>query len=677
MAEFDKNEFTIKCEIDGISEKIFPDNIRINEEISNLYLGETLIFIKNNNLQLEKLLEKTISFEISLHEKKRKFCGIITEIESIGKFKKQDIEYDSYKIKFSHPLFKLQLTNNSRCFQNKTPKQIISEIIKSNKLQIETKFNVIGEFANQSLEYCVQYDESDFDFISRIMEYYGLFYFFEYTESSKTLTKIVISNASNSYLKPSCENEIPLDYATNLTKSYPAKMLIFNEVRKFNNNKYITSSYDFESTNKNLIEKESNNQNQEYYEWNNYTKKNTGENIVKLRSKLNKNLSEDYYGESAYPFLSAGYYFKLSNHISNELNQEYVVTKISHTFKNIALNNGIVAEYRNSINCIKKSNTYIPDLKTKSPKIYGNILGIVTGPNNKTIYKDEFNRVKVHLFWDKNDSKKDENSSCWIRVAEFFSGSGFGSVFTPRIGTEVIVGFFNGDPNQPYVLGTLYNDKNRPPFNNSKDTITGIRTKSIDAKGFNEISFDDKGGEEKILIKAEKDFEENINHNKTITIEKGDFNINLKKGNSTLNIKDGNYEVIVSDNLIIKAKKVTIESSNDMKIKSGGNLDISASKAITMSSFGDTKISSKKGVDVSSVSTMSLKSNSSMQIKSLTSMKIKSSATMNIDAATFTLKTTMNMTLKSSLNAEIKSSVALTLKSSAINKVSGSIVMLG
>ena len=406
-------------------------------------------------------------------------------------------------------------------------------------------------------------------------------------------------------------------------------------------------------------------------------KKNTGENIVKLRSKLNKNLSKDYYGESAYPFLSAGYYFKLSNHISNELNQEYVVTKISHTFKNIALNNGIVAEYRNSINCIKKSNTYIPDLKTKSPKIYGNILGIVTGPNNKTIYKDEFNRVKVHLFWDKNDSKKDENSSCWIRVAEFFSGSGFGSVFTPRIGTEVIVGFFNGDPNQPYVLGTLYNDKNRPPFNNSKDTITGIRTKSIDAKGFNEISFDDKGGEEKILIKAEKDFEENINHNKTITIEKGDFNINLKKGNSTLNIKDGNYEVIVSDNLIIKAKKVTIESSNDMKIKSGGNLDISASKAITMSSFGDTKISSKKGVDVSSVSAMSLKSNSSMQIKSLTSMKIKSSATMNIDAATFTLKTTMNMTLKSSLNAEIKSSVALTLKSSAINKVSGSIVMLG
>ena len=144
----DKNEFRIKCEIEGINKYIFPDNVQIHEEISDLYFGNTLIFIKDNALQIANLLEKKISFEISLDQKKRYFCGIINEIESLGKFTKHDIEYDSYRITFSHSLFKLKLTNNSRVFQNKTPKQIISEILKINKLQIETKFNIIGEFAN-------------------------------------------------------------------------------------------------------------------------------------------------------------------------------------------------------------------------------------------------------------------------------------------------------------------------------------------------------------------------------------------------------------------------------------------------------------------------------------------------------------------------------------------------
>jgi len=332
MGSIDQNEFTIKCEIEGIVDKIFPDNLKISEEISELYTGRTLIFIKKNSLNLKNLLSKSIFFEISLKQKKRTFYGIITQIESLEKFEKKDILYDSYMIFFSHPLFKLTLTKNSRIFQNKNLETIISEIFAKNKLQIDKTFNIVGEFSKSNIEYCIQYEESDFQFISRLMEHYGVFYFFNYQGSKNNPPKIIISNTSNKYINFIQEYQIPMDYGTNIDKSPIAKMQIFREKTKLENISYTTNSYNFESPNNNLETMKNDGNLGEYYEWNSYNNKDTGKIIAKLRTGNKENSVETYYGESMYPFLSVGYFFKLEKNYIDAINKEYVVTKISHFF---------------------------------------------------------------------------------------------------------------------------------------------------------------------------------------------------------------------------------------------------------------------------------------------------------------------------------------------------------
>jgi type VI secretion system secreted protein VgrG len=224
---------------------------------------------------------------------------------------------------------------------------------------------------------------------------------------------------------------------------------------------------------------------------------------------------------------------------------------------------------------------YRPGLTGSRPLIPGPQTAVVVGPSGEDIYCDKYGRIRVQFYWDR-DGKNNENSSCWIRVAQIFAGANWGSIYTPRIGMEVIVVFLDGDPDQPMIVGCVYNEDNMPPFTlPSLKTQSGIKTRSS-TKGtsstYNEINIEDKKDSELIYFRAQKDFQREImnndilnvsndqtvtvKNNLTETISQGNMTSKISKGNYEIDVNSGNYDLSLGQgNINIKSNQIVISES--------------------------------------------------------------------------------------------------------------------
>jgi type VI secretion system secreted protein VgrG len=273
--------------------------------------------------------------------------------------------------------------------------------------------------------------------------------------------------------------------------------------------------------------------------------------------------------------------------VASENGKKYVVTSVRHeatdgTYGPTAMTGG----YNNNFTCVPATVTYRAPRLTPKPFVQGPQTAVVVGPAGEEIYTDKYGRVKVQFFWDRK-GKKDENSSCWVRVAEVWAGKTWGMVFNPRIGQEVVVDFLEGDPDRPLITGRVYNADQMPPYTlPDNQTQSGVKTRSSkngSTENFNELRFEDKKGSEDIFFHAEKDFHREVEndddlkvlHDQTIEI-KNNRTETVKEGNETIAIKQGNRDV-------------TIEMGNEsLKIKMGNQttkLDLGASSTEAMQSI--------------------------------------------------------------------------------------------
>jgi type VI secretion system secreted protein VgrG len=270
--------------------------------------------------------------------------------------------------------------------------------------------------------------------------------------------------------------------------------------------------------------------------------------------------------------------------------------------------------YANNFTCIPFDTPYRPPRNTPKPEVRGTQTAIVVGPAGEEIYPDKYGRVKVQFHWDRK-GKRNEDSSCWIRVAQLWAGSGWGAMYIPRIGQEVVIDFLEGDPDRPIIIGCVYHGNNMPPYPLPNDkTKSGIKSdSSLGGGGFNEIRFEDKKGEEQLFFHAEKNHDIRVK-NDTFEWTGNDRHLIIKNEQFDLVEKDkhlsvkGNYNEKVDGIISIKGEmdmqekvgmKYALDAGQEIHLKAGMNIIIEGGTNISLSAGGSFITIGPAGVDIS------------------------------------------------------------------------------
>ena len=554
---------------------------------------------------------------------------------------------------------------DNKIYQNLTIIEITEQILKGFGITDYT-LKITGSY--QPREYTVQYGESSFDFLSRLMEDEGIFYFFKHEDGKHSI--VITDDASAHEAQPGVAPEITYKRFDASWKEESAVSELISD-QQIVMTKYRATDYNFETPATDLfveVDGEATPATPGMYEYpGGFMKKSDGEKKLKHRIEMSEFAMKAIRGTSNVRGFICGSIFKLINHDRDELNTDYVLRSVSFT----ADQNG----YENTFSAFPKTVPYRPAPTARKPMIHGYQLATVVGKSGEEIWTDKYGRVKIHFPWDR-DSKKDENSSCWVRVAQMWAGKAWGSLSIPRMGTEVIVCFLDGDPDRPIIVGTLYNGTQTVPYalpdNKTRTTLKSNSSKG--GGGFNELRFEDLKDSEEIYIHAQKDMNEEIkNHHvehvgvsrqafiaTDIAFEKDAIENLVVKGNRKVTVKEadslethtneGDFKQLVTKTFTLKVdgSTLTIECAGDIIIKG---------KTISMETTGgDFKIKSSAIVDVKAGTTLATESGTSSSLKSGTDFKMEAGT---------------QMKLKASIATEVDGGAMLKMKSSAMADVNG------
>jgi type VI secretion system secreted protein VgrG len=580
------------------------------EEMGRLFGYELDLLSEEKQIDATKILGQTMTLAVELPAGGiRYYNGFVTQFRHHG----TQGEFYLYRAVLRPWLWFLTRTSNCRIFQDQSVPDIIKKVCDLNGFS-DFKFELNGDYQPRS--YCVQYRESDFNFVSRLMEDEGIHYFFKHEQGKHTL---VIADALSAYQTIADYTEIPYFPPENTGQRSCDHIFEWHNYHEVQSGSYVLNDFDFEKPKSNLLAKFTGNNshahaNGECYDYpGNYTESAVGESYATTRLDELLTNQQVIHGKGNARGLTAGMLFTLKDHYSNQENAKHVVVSADFLIEsNQYRSDGASADllYDCSFTAIRSEQQFRPRRITSVPFVQGPQTAIVVGKDGEEIWTDKYGRVKVQFHWDR-EGKSNENSSCWVRVSFPTAGKNWGWVSLPRIGQEVIVSFLEGNPDKPIITGRVYNANQMPPYELPADqTQSGIKTRSSKngtADNFNEIRFEDKKDAEEVYVHAEKDFNCEIENNETRkiglskkdqgnqTIEiHNDRNVTLNEGNDTLTIKKGKRETNVNtgDNLLnVKQgnRVTTIDQGNDTKsVKAGDHsvkVDLGKSTTEAMTSI--------------------------------------------------------------------------------------------
>ncbi|WP_375576379.1 type VI secretion system Vgr family protein [Paracidovorax oryzae] len=511
-----------------LGEQLQFRQLRGSEELSQLFSFDIDLLSEGRDIDPKALLGKTATVEIETEGGgKRYLDGLVTRFGMQG----QDHRLYSYHLRLQPWLWVATRRQDLRIFQFKTVPQIVQEVLGRYGYPMQLKLTR----AYRAWDYCVQYGESDFDFVSRLLEHEGAYYYFQHASGQHTL---VIADDI-------VAGHEPLPGAAVIPFYPPEKSAVADRENihawtlgeEIKPGRYYNDDYDFKKPRSDL----SNMRQQppghahdayEIYEWpGGYVQHGDGEQYARVRLQEGLTGHSVVRGESRHRSLATGYTFTLENYPRGDQNRQYLITGVTYHLhenpRSSSFNSAKPGEslkhneeqgsfQKFSLTAQPTSLPYTPARKTPKPRTTGPQTAVVVGPAGEEIWTDEYGRIKVQFHWDRLGAM-DENSSCWMRVATSWAGSGFGAISIPRIGQEVIVDFLNGDPDYPIVTGSVYNAANMPPWAlPGNATQSGIKTKSSKGGAFgdgmkngagdaNAIRFEDKKGAEQVWLHAQKD----------------------------------------------------------------------------------------------------------------------------------------------------------------------------
>ncbi len=638
-----------------------------SEAISTLFRFDLQMLVEGKeSIAFDKLLGQNVSVVVRPPTLvPRYYHGIVSRLcEGVRTIGSNGTSFIRYRAEIVPKPWLLTRGAQSRIFQQMTVPDILKEVF----ADFTVTWDIQGTFEKR--DYCTQYRESDFDFASRLMEEEGIFYFFKHEESSHTM---VVANTAQSYVKTAGPETISYDELFRGPRD-AERISNWSKSQEIRAAKGTLWDYSFEMPDKNMESKENilesialgtvthklkigANEALEIYDFPGaFTQRfdgidsagtaqaselekafSDGTRTVGIRMEEQAAVGFAIDASSDCRLLTPGYKFTLDQHYN--ANGDYVLLSIQHE-SSIA---GAYTEdqprallYRNSFQCLPAALAFRPPRKTPRPRIDGTQTGLVVGPSGDEISTDKYGRIKVQFRWDR-EGKKDQASSCWLRVGTPWAGQQWGMIHIPRIGQEVIIAFEEGDPDQPIAIGSVYNADMMPPYVlPDNKTQSGVKSRSTlkgETDNFNELRFEDKKDAEEIYFHAEKDFNRVVENNDTLKVgfikkDKGDQTIEIQNnqtltvGNSesddgsqtitiwknrTETIKEGDETITIekgkrTETITKGDEAVTLEAgSRTHKIKKDDSLTIEGKQTIEVTD--DRTITVKQGNETIEIST--------------------------------------------------------------------------
>ncbi|MEO5860143.1 MAG: type VI secretion system tip protein TssI/VgrG [Pyrinomonadaceae bacterium] len=586
----------------------------------------------------KSILGQPVSIEATqIDGQGRKFNGIVSEFARGSR----GGGFTNYSMRVVPKVWIATQIIQSRIFQQKSVPSILMEVFAAFEGMVVWEF----DYDYKARNYCVQYRESDFAFASRLMEEEGIYYYFEHVEDRHTM---IVSDKPRFTKNCPGNNQIMFTYRvsdgefqTHIREwdtEYKLQSGVVSyrdhHIQQPNKKLGVTSSTKFQI---------SDNANWEVYDFpGGYGRKFDGVgpsgdkteselgNIIPDGNRVADNTMgildaqfELSKGEGDVASFTSGHKFSLTSHPIEDQNGEYVLVSIQHTARQSPAYGKDSPEeepYLNEFTVLAHGRAgtvpFRPARVTPKPLVYGAQTAYVVGPDGEEIYTDEYGRIKVQFHWDR-DGKTDGSDSCWLPVAQTWSGNGWGSMFIPRIGMEVIVHFLEGNPDSPIVDGCVYHPMNMPPYKlPTNKTRSGIKTdSSTGGNGYNELRFEDKKGEEQIFVHGEKDLDVRIKNDRREWTGKDQHLIVVEDLLEKIGDSQGSHHLTIKDD-----QKIKIGAERHVKVGSNEAIEIGGSQTIKIS--GDQGIKVTGAHSTEATSTMYLKG-MSVVVEGMTQLSLK------------------------------------------------------
>ena len=493
-------------------------NMSGQESISKPFHFSFQVITEAESIDQTKLVGKSICCSLTSNDGvERYFSGIVSSLAVGGIV---ESKYRQYYIEMMPWINLLDFRSDCRIFQEISVPDIIDEVFRGLGFN---DFSWKLDSTYSPREYCVQYRETDLEFVTRLLEEEGIYYFFKHEKNKHTL---MLSDYSTAYEKVTLN---PIDVIDGTHTDH--KISRWRHSYKFFSGAVSSADYNFQTPGTPLMEemkakdKLPNITKFEQYDFpGTYRDSASGKAVVRKKMESIEATHSLVAANSDYPGLAPGYSFEVGRHTDlTEEKKKFVVSSISHSANEGSYRSGDAGtfNYSNQFQCVPEDIVLRPQVTRSKPYISGSQTAVVVGPSAEEIYTDEFGRIKVQFFWDRLGNK-DENSSCWIRVAQVWSGKKWGAQFIPRVKQEVLVSFMEGDPDRPIVVGSVYNADQMPTYDlPANKAISGIKTRSTKSgstENYNELRFEDEKGKELLYIHSEKDEQEVIENDQNVSV---------------------------------------------------------------------------------------------------------------------------------------------------------------
>lgn len=501
------------------------------------------------NLPLKPMVGKDLCVNIELDGGgKRHISGLVTAARVVG----HEGRSVTYELRMEPWVKLLTHTSDYKAFQNKTVVDILDEVLAEYPYPVEKR--LVESYPVRTWQ--VQYGETDFDFLQRLMQEWGIYWWFEHSEDSHTL---VLADAISAH--KACPDSPLVEWHQEGLKLDKEFIHTITANESLRTGQWVLDDFDFTKPRSLLANtvanpRETGHATYEHYEWpGDYFDKSEGEMLTRIRMEAQRSPGSRVLGGGNIRTLMTGYTFTLENYPTAEVNQEYLLMQTLLFVQDNAQHSGQDQHFTFSTRFelhptreVFRSQRTVSKPHTKGPQS-----AIVTGPAGQEIWTDQYGRVKVQFGWDRY-GKMDENSSCWIRVSYPWAGKGFGMIQIPRIGQEVLVDFKNGDPDLPIIVGRTYNQDTMPPWGlPGMASQSGIFSHSLygGPTNGNMLRFDDKTGAEEVKFHAEKDLNTTVKNNETHTVMVDRTKTIIKNETNSIG-EDRNTTVTKNDGLSVK-----------------------------------------------------------------------------------------------------------------------------
>lgn len=600
--------FTIKTPLGGPSELVVVD-FQCVEGLSRNFDINVQLASQNCNIELKQMIGQPVTITLQLasalaSSDERFFHGYVAAFSHLD----TDGGFAIYSAEIRPWLWMLSRRQDIRIFQEQTVQAILEKVFQEYGALASYAFRLTRATKNRS--YCTQYKESDLDFVLRLMQEEGLFFFFEHAKDGH---KLIITDSSVT-AKPIDGRRASIPYSQGEALDDRDVVTSFQARRQLESGKVGLKTFDYKAPGARRFVSNSTQVDQgdapsyEVYDYlgsHGFADSDRGEELARFRTEALAAHSKVFSGTTTSRRLMPARYFELEDHYDHGAAQpddrQFLLTSVTHTGQNNYQASDGPAAYSCSFTCIRKKIPYRPALAIERPTIAGPQTAIVVGPEGEEIYTDELGRVKVQFHWDRL-GKKNQSSSCWVRVGQPWAGRGFGMVQIPRIGDEVVVSFLDGDPDRPLITSRVYNAQNTPPWalpaNATQSGVLTRSSKGATRENANAIRFEDKIGQEELWIHAEKDQRIEVEHDESHTV--GHDRAKTVVHDETVNVdhdrteKVGNNETItvgvnrterVGGNetlTVVGNRSETIEGAQNLLIALASAETVGLAKALTI-----------------------------------------------------------------------------------------------